>query len=97
MLCWLRSLPPACARAASFAWGVRKDGTRVQRGILSLFPREILYEPHTSTHRRCISSWPAYSPLSGLAGWPTGIPIGTPPLGAPPTALCMARLSCSLP
>ena len=63
----------------------------------SLFPREILYEPHTSTHRRCISSWPAYSPLSGLAGWPTGIPIGTPPLGAPPTALCMARLSCSLP
>ena len=84
-------------KSSKFCVGCQKGRDAVQRGILSLFPREILYEPHTSTHRRCISSWPAYSPLSGLAGWPTGIPIGTPPLGAPPTALCMARLSCSLP
>ena len=39
----------------------------------------------------------AYSPLSGLPGLPTGMPMGTPPVGTPPTALCIARLSCSLP
>ena len=43
----------------------------------------------------CVAFCPvvSQSALTGLAGWPTGIPIGTPPAAA----LSRARLSCNLP